>query len=448
MNLWNLIIKEISHRKLNFLLGLISVSVAVGCLIGAMTLLKAYDIQTESILAENETKFNESIEVKQKEVEEAGLQLKDSMRKITKGLGFNILILPEDQSLNELYTTGNLTKTMPEDFVNKLAESKIVTVNHLLPMISKKIHWEEKDIDIILTGTRGEVPFMHRAMKKPLLDQVPKGKMVVGFQIQKELDLKKGDVVKLMDREFTIHQIHPERGSADDSTVWINLAEAQELLKMQNLINTILALECNCATKDRIGEIREELSQILPGTKIIERGTTALARAEARNKASQMAVENLEREKKSAEETLTQIKDQRQQILEQKAGFASILVPIVILACTIWIGFLAWGNVRQRNQEIGILSAIGLHSSQIIKIFIYKALLIGVAGGVLGFLLGLLLGVTFGDSSLSTEIIAKVTNPSAFVLVLILAPVLSVIASWIPAMLASQQDPANILVEH
>jgi putative ABC transport system permease protein len=447
MNLWHLIIKEISHRKLNFLLGLVSVSVAVGCLVGAMTLLKAHDIQTEGILATTDDELNQAIEKRQEEVVTAGKDLQNAMRKITKGLGFNILVLPMDQNLNELYTNGSLSKTMPEDNVNKLAQSKIVTVNHLLPMISKKIHWEDKNIDVILTGTRGEVPLMHRALKKPLQEQVPKGKMVLGYQIHQQLKLKQGDSVKLMGKEFSIHQLHPEHGTADDSTIWINLAEAQKLLKMENLIHAILALECNCATEDRVGEIRKELAKILPGTQIIERGPPALARAEARNKAKQVAEQELVRTKKSAEETIQKIKDQRQQLLEQKSGFASILVPIVILACTVWIGFLAWGNVRQRSQEIGILRAIGFQSAQVIKIFILKAMLIGLIGGIIGFSLGLFMGVSFGNPGLSSEIIQDVTNPSAFILVLILAPVLSVIASWIPAMLAAQQDPATILVE-
>ena len=76
--------REISHRKLNFILGLLSVSVAVACLVGSFTLLRANDLATEEILAE-----------KQKLVEEEGAALNDAMRKITIGLGFNALILPE-----------------------------------------------------------------------------------------------------------------------------------------------------------------------------------------------------------------------------------------------------------------------------------------------------------------------------------------------------------------
>ena len=70
----------------------------------------------------------------------------------------------------------------------------------------------------------------------------------------------------------------------------MNLAECQELLDQKGRINAILALECNCASIDRLGsEIRAEISKILPGTKIIEKGSRALARAEARVKAKSTA---------------------------------------------------------------------------------------------------------------------------------------------------------------
>ena len=277
MSVWKLMWREIGHRKLNFILGLLSVSVAIACLVGSLTLLKANDVTTEKILAE-----------KQELVEKEGAALNDAMRKITIGLGFNALILPEDQDLNEFYHNNTLSKTMPEEFVDRLAKSRIVTINHLLPTVSKSIHWDEQDIQIILMGTRGEVPLMHKNPKKPMLDAVPKGKMVVGYQIHQQRHLKKGDKVKLLGKEFEIIETNKERGTVDDSTVWVHLADAQEMLHMQNLINGIWALECHCAG-DRISQIRAEITKILPGTQVIERGTKALARAEARATAKKAA---------------------------------------------------------------------------------------------------------------------------------------------------------------
>lgn len=425
MSLFRLIFQEMQHRKINFLLGLVSVVVAVACLVAALTLLQADEIQTTFIL-----------EKKAADVEKAGAKLEDAMRKITKGLGFNILILPENQDLNEFLLTGVVSDSMPEENVKKLADSKIVTINHLLPMVAKKITWPEKKCDIFLTGTRGEVPLMERALKKPLQQQVPKGAMVLGYQIQKKLDLNVNDAVTLMGKNFKVTQCYPERGTADDSTVWINLEEAQELLGMQNLVNAILALECNCATEDRVAEIREDIAEILPGTQVIERGPPALARAEARNQAHASAVASLEQEKVS-----------RLQMIERHADFAAVLVPLVVLGCGAWIGFLSLENVRRRATEIGVLRAIGFRSTQVFSIFIIKAFVIGVIGAFIGYFLGYAIGITWAGLPDSMNPREVLFSSRWLLLSLIFAPVLASLSSWIPALLAARQDPATILQE-
>ena len=105
---------------------------------------------------------------------------------------------------------------------------------------------------------------------QPLVEPVPLGTIVLGFGLHRSLRLKIGDKVKLLDREFTVHECYEERGSKDDFTAWIHLREAQELLDKEGLINAILPLECLSARKgDLLGSIRKEIEQILPGTQVI-----------------------------------------------------------------------------------------------------------------------------------------------------------------------------------
>jgi putative ABC transport system permease protein len=428
MSVWRLIIREIRHRWISFLLSLVSVAVAVACLVGSLVSLRADDIRTTEILGE-----------RQQEVEAAGVQLEDAMRKITKGLGFNILVLSDDEPLNDFTISGIPQGTMPYEFVTRLAESKIVTVNHLLPIISRKIDWPEMKREVVLTGTQGEIPIAHRPLKKPLQDQVPAGTMVVGHNIHSPTDadlpgLQKGDKVQLMGRKFEVTQLHEQRGTVDDSTVWINLTEAQEMLGMQNLVNAVLALECNCATVDRVGEIRAEIASILPGTTIIERGPPALARAEARNTAQETAEANLKRETQN-----------RDRIRKQRESFSAILVPLVLFGAGTWIGLLALNNVRQRSSEIGILRAIGLKRTQILATFLGKSLIVGVVGAIVGFVAGYAAGLQLSDLPMSFHHAQQVFSPTILLVALVAAPLLAGLASWIPALLAAGQDPAVFL---
>ncbi|MCA9041258.1 MAG: ABC transporter permease [Planctomycetaceae bacterium] len=455
MSVWQIIIKEIRHRKLNFCLSLVAVAVAVAFLTGAISLLNVESAITHWLQNQHQAEFEKKIELKQEEVQKAGQELTEFARKNGLLLGFNIWILPENQSLNELHVSGEISQTFPESYVHKLSEAKVVTINHLFPMVIEKLTWEEKGIDIILTGTQGEVPILHRTSKKPLQDQVPTGSMVLGYNIHSELNLKVGDKVQLRGKEFEITELYDQRGTKDDSTVWINLKEAQELLGRQNLINAILALECNCASVDRIGEIRQELASILPGTKIIEEKSRALARAESRNKAKQEAEESLAREKLSGMTLLEDQQHNRDQLEQQLSFFTTVLIAFILICATIWLGLLTYNNVRQRRNEIAILRAFGVRSHQILTTIIGRNLIIGVLGACAGILIGFLAGNVYANWS-GTQASAGYETPltlhltdlqagSSLILIFLLAPVLALIAGWFPALLASREDPASIL---
>ncbi|MCH2202907.1 MAG: FtsX-like permease family protein [Fuerstiella sp.] len=448
MSVWRLVIREIRHRRLNFLMGLLSVAAAVASVVGAQTLLTADRIITSQLLSTKEAEVEKSVAEKQAAVQQAGKELQDVIRKQMLGLGFNVLILPESQSLSEIHLDGSMSATMPEEYVDRLASSKIVTVNHLLPSVTKRIHWEEHNRDVVIVGTRGEVPIQHRGMKKPLLDEVAAGKIVVGHEIHQQMNLMEGDTVQLRGRDFTVSKLHAERGSVDDVTVWINLAEAQELLGMQNLINAILALECDCSG-DRISQIRAEISAILPGTQVVERYSQALTRAESRAKAKSSAQQALKAAEQSGAEQLALERKTRRDLEHRHAGFAGLLVPLIILGSIMTIGLLALVNSRQRSQEIGVLRAIGLSARQLMLIFLLKSATIGILGGLAGVSIGLMVGQSLGsaesDGSTWNELFASGDLPVLILITPLFALVLSGLASWIPAFLAARQDPAVVL---
>tara|TARA_B110000438_G_scaffold72311_1_gene72417 strand:+ start:2862 stop:4019 length:1158 start_codon:yes stop_codon:yes gene_type:complete len=362
----------------------------------------------------------------------------DDVRKTMKGLGFNIFIFPEGQELSEVYAEGFASKTMPESYAGTLAESKIVTVNHLLPSLTRKLKWPERERTVILIGIRGEVPIAHRDPKKPLIDPVQKGQIVLGHELHRSLDLKEGNATVFMGREFIVGKCHAERGTKDDITIWMHLGECQELLKEEGRINAIKALECNCATIDRLGEIRREIAGILPGTKVIETESKALARAEARNKAkkhSQRAIAS-----KKAEAIKLQA-DRDQLRFEDKQKYTALLT-VVILGSMAWVSFLAFANSRDRQAEIGILRAMGISTGSILGALMGRAFLVGLFGAGLTLLFAFLLADILKDSLHGFDLRSLRGD---IPLVLLSVPVLSCAASWLPALQAANRDPATIL---
>lgn len=414
--------REIGFRKLNFALGVLSVAAATGCLVAELTLLRKHDLHTEQILTAKAAETKAMMD-----------RLEDDYRKITLKLGFNVLILPRDASLNDLHDDEKPAALMPEEYAARLAKSRVATINHVLPTLTQKVKWPERQRKVVLMGVRGEV-LIHGSTQKPLLEAVPAKHVVVGCELHQSLGLKVGQKIQFMGREFTISKLMPEKGNADDITLWINLREAQELLQKEEKINAILALECNCAA-DRLDKIRAEITALLPDTKVVEFASQAIARAEARNRAAEQA-----------QATLKQEQANRDKLRAQRESFAAMLVPVVLCACGAWIALLTWLNVRDRRAELGILRAIGLGARQLLAIFIGKAALVGVLGAALGSLGGLVAGI-YAQEAIGPEIASRLADPLLLATVFVAAPALAAVAAWIPALLAAQQDPAEVLRE-
>lgn len=422
MNLRRLILREIAHRKLNFALGMLGVAAATACLVAEMALLRKHDLVTEKILSAKEV-----------ETQNMMRKLEDDYRKIMLKLGFNVLILPYGQSLNDLQNDEAPLRFMPEDYALKLANSKVATINHILPVLTQKVKWPERQRKVILTGVRGEV-YIQSAQQKPLRDAVPPGHIAIGFELHQSLNLKLGDNVSFMGRSFKISQLVEERGNTDDITIWMDLNEAQQLLGRPGQINAILALECNCSA-DRLDKIRAEIGALLPDTRVIELASQAITRAEARQRAASQAAASLAHEKAA-----------RQQMRAQLDAYAAVLAPVAWVAAALWVALLTWVNVRERRQEVGILRAIGVRASQILAAFLGKAAVMGILGACLGALGGILIGSQWGESPAAIPI-TKLLQPAFLAAALVAAPLLSMAAAWLPALWAASQDPAPILQE-
>lgn len=421
MNIGHLILKEFIHRKVNSVLALASVIIAVSCIVGTLTLLCAYDMRTEMIISAKEDKLKKEMK-----------KMEDDFRMITKDMGFNVLIVPKEQNLIDLYSDDHVSQDMDESYVTLLANSNIATIRHLLPILTQKMIWPETGKRIILTGTRGEVPVLHRDRRKPILEPVAPGTMIAGYALHQELNLMLGQRIEILGREFTIAKFHEQRGTKDDITVWINLKEAQEMLDRKGKINGILALECQCAWAD-LAKVQKEIEALLPNTRVIEFASKALARAKTRERAAETARNMIETEKNN-----------RALLKREIENFTSWLIPVVLAGCGIWLSFLAFSNARERRNEIGIFKAVGLTSKTILILFLSKVMIIGLIGSGLGYMTGLLTGSFLGDVP---QGIAALFKPSILSAVLIATPLLSVIACWIPALKASLEDPARILME-
>ena len=114
----------------------------------------------------------------------------------------------------------------------------------------------------------------------------------------------------------------------------------------------------------------------------------------------------------------------------------------------------------ERVEEIGMMKAMGLKQSEIIRVLVFEAGGIGIIGSIIGSFISLILLIGFNMYGLSAGLIGMEDlglfpieggriygsiNPSSFLLIISLVILVSVISSIIPAYWASKKNPAEAI---
>lgn len=428
MRLTDVIAGEARHSPLTSLLIVAAAAFGVAAVTATFMVLEAYRQASAAVL-----------ERKRADVEQRMDEMWDAYRRISLELGFNVLILPKGQSLVDFYVDGAATKYMPEEYAVKVAESRIVTVQHILPSLHQRLSWPEQDLTINLIGVRGEVPRLMGRKRKPILDVVPEGKIVLGHELCTRLAVEKEHTVVLMGRRFTVEQCYEERGNEDDMSAWINLGVAQQMLGKKGLINAILALECRCtadSTMLNIERIRADIARILPDTRVVEFMSRALTRAEARHKAVT-----------TARESLAQEETHRAALIASRERFAATVLPLVVVGVCAGIGVLMLVNMRARRYEIALLRTIGWSTARLFGLLLGKALLLGVAATVAGVGIGVGAAVVAARYGMQVDSGVALLDWRAGVGVVLGGPILVLAAAWLPVFAAATAGPAATLQE-
>ncbi|MGE3309666.1 MAG: ABC transporter permease [Limisphaerales bacterium] len=332
-------------------------------------------------------------------------------RRVMRDLGFNLRIIPAGTDDDVLWSKGHSDVTMPEDYVHKLAAQKgvFMTFNHLTATLRQR--YPVADGELLLEGVS---PSISDEGKKPMGFSIPKGQLYLGSSAARRLQANRGDSLTLGGQSFTVERVLSESGTDDDIRVYGQLADIQAVLGLPGRINEIQAVDCLCLTadKDPLSQLKSALAAMLPDTRVLH--VRALADARARQR----------------------------QMAEKYAAFTA---PLTLAIAGLWVGTLAILNVRQRRAEIGLWRALGYGSSRLTGLFLGKAVLLGGVAGLIGAVAGTLVALEFGPSIFHVTANAIAWNPSLVVLAVTLTPAFAAFASFVPAMVALNQDPVETL---
>ena len=122
-------------------------------------------------------------------------------------------------------------------------------------------------------------------------------------------------------------------------------------------------------------------------------------------------------------------------------------VAISLVVSSIMIAIITYISVIERTKEIGILRAIGASKKDISRVFNAETLIEGLSAGILGIVVTLLLNILINiiiKNVVGISNIASLPIVGAIVLIII-SVLLTVIAGFIPAKIASKKDPVEAL---
>ena len=122
-------------------------------------------------------------------------------------------------------------------------------------------------------------------------------------------------------------------------------------------------------------------------------------------------------------------------------------VAISLVVSSIMIAIITYISVIERIKEIGILRAMGASKKDISRVFNAETLIEGLSAGVMGIVVTLLLNIPINiiiKHMVDIKNIAILPLNGAIILIII-SVLLTVIAGFIPAKIASKKDPVEAL---
>jgi putative ABC transport system permease protein len=391
MKLYQVVVKDVIRRKRRVLYATLGVVIGTATVVGILTVARAGQ---ERIYNQLE-KYGPNLAVVPA-INNLDMKLGDvSLGMVTVGDNYvSEDKLPEIRQIADgeirkkfnIEDQGNIATIAPALYVNTKVGNTSVMVVGIDPQEEMKIKtwW--------------------RVNQGKYLEQ--KDQAIVGAIAAEILNLKVGDVVPLDGTSVTVTGILEETGSNDDYQIFVPIETLQKAAGREGLVSSIeIRALCNACPVETIAD---SINKDIPGVRAV---------------------------------AVKQIAASEMGMMDKMNKFMLTLAGITLALGLFGVVNTMMTSVNERIKDIGIMRAVGASRSQIVKAFIYEAIIIGIIGGILGYMLGTVLAYLVGPLIFEGTAIALV--PQYFALALVLAVAVAVIATVYPAYRATQIKVAD-----
>jgi putative ABC transport system permease protein len=347
-------------------------------------------------------------------------------------LGANVLILPKGVTLQDYYAADMHQETIPEEHVAELALAGLTGVEAITPKLC--VPTELNGRNVILTGIlpQSEIQKMkawsgggmlfkkHEGCKAKInvvdenqdapealaerraLQHLNQSEVILGSDFAAINNFKAGDSLELLGDKFSVLTVLPSTGTVDDSRVFAHLHTVQRLSKSGQVVNIIEVMGC---CEDVANGLVGDLQSLLPGTKVV---------------------------------TIANVVETQVSINRMMTNLSYLFLAILIAVGGASMASASFANVIERRREIGTLMALGATPRFVTRLFLAKAVLLGLAGGLTGFIVGSLLALFLGPAFADVSVLPI---PSLALVAAGTAVLVTLLASYFPARQAAKLDP-------
>ncbi len=348
-------------------------------------------------------------------------------------LGANIIILPKNTT-TENYYAADLTEgaTLPESYVDEIFMAKdeegLEGVDNLSPKLSKRISIQGKlwtltgilpknefaskatwsggvfDTPVACASSRKSIFEFNEAekLRRTPIEHLSDTECVVGSEFAEAMNLKENEWVEVENISFKVLQILPRTGTVDDARIFIHLHQAQKILKTGRVISAIEVIGC---CNEIAGGLVDKLNRLLPDAKVV---------------------------------TISQVVSTQQATNQLMESLTIVFLIVIVLVGGASIANYMYANAFERRKEIGTLMAMGATQFMIVKMFVMKAIILGLLGGIAGAIIGSGLAVVLGPKIAKIPVMPL---PSYMLTAIGLSLLLTMMASIFPSLKAAQTDP-------
>jgi len=386
MKFYRVVLKDVWRRKRRVLFAVIGVLIGTMTVVGIFTITRA----GEARMLEQMEKYGPNLTV-MPAISNVDMQLGDlSLGTLSVGENYipeeKLLQIREiaDSEIKEIMgieEEGDIATLAPKLYVNtRIKDTSVMVVGiDPLPELNIKTWWRIGGGEYLNSNSQA----------------------LVGAVAAELLELKEGDPIDLNGEKVTIAGVLEETGSDEDYQIFVPLPTLQQAFDKEGLVSSVdIRALCNACP---VVMIADDINNLIPGVRAI---------------------------------AVQQIASAEMEMMSRINRFMLALAGITLAVGLFGVGNTMMRSVNERTKDIGIMRAVGASQPQIMKLFIYEAIVIGVIGGIFGYLAGTLLAYGLGPVVFGVSAINPI--PQYFPLALGLAIGVAVVATIYPAFRATR----------